>query len=415
MTHEVPQNPGNAEPIKEPKFVQMPDHEAIMRKLQDIKALGISPETNSFYGRFAKSLSEREVVGAGLYVAWELAQADTMAQYPPVVRSAVNMSFDRVIDAITPDPEVAEDAKEFRKKVLAETARQAKAAEPKLETLGPEDSLDDFDRFSQAVRVREILRQYTERRSQKPESLQDDNNPYYKQTHRGFFLEDYYGTPLWLHTPWGEFRLRGAGEDFRGDKGEFRKRLDVTAHKPRVDNQMGTFGPIYAVHKIDDVELPDPVERPRSAFKPCEEVNEAWDTLARQYYESKGQTPPPTVVERFALDDEILKARGQSELPINENDIKNLEQLDQFRGQVVKYTQDGGKTWRYTRLDYRDPDYFSNGSFGYRADEEVLPNTQVHSSHALTDERFSNGLVVRPATPGEIHGRKFSYDFNNEE
>lgn len=407
------QNSLGQEGGKKQKIVKMPEREVIMRKLQDSGVLGISEQTNSFFGKLAETLGDREIVGAGINLTWELTKYDTMRDYPPIVQAGLDISFDRVIDAITPDPEVAEEAKEARRKILEEIARRMKAAEPKPEALGPEDSLRDYDRFSQAIQVREIMRSYTEGRSERESSLQDDNNPYYRQTHRGFFLEYYYGSPNMLWSPWGEFRLSGEVERFTGDRDEFLKRLGATVHKPEVNNKMGSFGPIYAVHKIDDVDLPDPVERPRSVYKPSEEVDTAWNQLARKHYESQGQNVPLSNMEKLALDNDILEARGENELPINEHDIRTLKQLDQYRGKIVKYTYDGGKTWRYTKITSRGPEYFRGGSFGYNTNEEVLPNAQTHGSHALTDDSFKKGLVARPTSDEETKDMKFSYELKD--
>lgn len=282
------------------------------------------------------------------------------------------------------------------------------AEEPKVEDPGPEDSLHDFERFSQAMRVKKVTGEYIEERCKRGRSLQDNINPYNRQTRRGFFLIDYYGSPYGLLTPWGEYLLSGEDGRFTGDKKAFLQRLGATIYRPVVCNEMGTFGPEYAIHKIDNVELPDPVERPGSAYRHYEELDRAWNQLARQYYESLGQTPPLTSIEKFRLDDAILEARGQSEPPVNKDDIGNLEELERFRGKVVKYTMDGGKTWHYTRLDGGERRF--SGGLGYGSNKEVMPNRQSHAPFTFTDERFERGMVVRPATEEEIKGLKFSYE-----
>jgi hypothetical protein len=58
-------------------------------------------------------------------MAWELASYDTLRDYPPQVQAIMSMYFDRVVDTVTPDTEVASQAKEFMKQVRDE-ARKAK-------------------------------------------------------------------------------------------------------------------------------------------------------------------------------------------------------------------------------------------------------------------------------------------------
>lgn len=398
------------DPAEKLKAVQMPPRDIILQKLREIGVYGVTPQTDEFYDEFVKSAADREIYGGGLNMAWVLASIDTLGPYSAIV----NGDFEEVIDAITPDPEVAEQAKEFRRKVLEKIEEERKAREPKVEDLGSEDSLHNFKRFSQLLRISEIMRDYIEEGSDEEESVQDRINPYYNQTHRGFFLEDYYGTPNCLHTPWGEYSLR-QGARFTGNHEEFLERLGAKICKPEVNNGQGTFGPVYRIHKIDDEELPSPVERPGSVYKDYEEVHRDWDQLVDQYYETLGQAAPLTALEKIALDDAILEARGQAEPPISEEDVRNLKGLEQLQGQVVKYTQDGGETWHYTKLGLGPINEFNDGSMGYSADEEVMPNAQVHSSYAITDKRFKNGLIVRPTSKEEVEGMRFSYDFSDDE
>lgn len=400
------------------KTVNMPNREILVRKLHEGGVLGISDQTDSFFNSFANWVSGGEVSAEGIVNSWYLTMASTLADQAPVVQNAVDMYFDRTVDLITPDPEVAQQAKDHRKMVLEEIKKQneaKRAAEPKLD-LGPEDSIQDFDRFSQAIRVNEIMEGYETGGSRKTISIQDLNNPYYRQTHRGFFLEYYYGSPAYLHTPWGELRLGREAGRFTGDLDEFLGRLGATLYKPEVNNNQGTFGPVYAVHKIDDVELPDPIERPRDAYKEYKEVRAVWDELSRKYYEAKGQTRPLTGLEKMHLDDEMIEKRSKLEPPINDDDIKELYQLSVLRGKVVKYTQDGGKTWYYTKLGPGEPQYYQGGNLGFHADREVLPHGESHASIALTEEDFKNGMVVRIVRdPEEIKRMKFSYDFSKPE
>lgn len=406
--------------IPEPKVVSLPDREVLARKLQELGVYGISPQTNGFFHTLTENLSDRTLNGMGVYMAWNLASATALANEIPIVRAGVDMYFDRVISALVPDPEVVDHAKAMRQMILEEAQKRAKAAEPKIDELGPEDSLEDFERFTQALRVNEILQEYVKDsyREGSGHHLQDDNNPFYRQTHRGFFLEYYYGTPAQLWTPWGEYRLKSDGGRLAGDEAEkeLLGRLGATMHRPELNKREGTIGPIYAVHSVDGVELPDPVERPRSAYKEYDEADKAWNELVKKYYESKSHGVPLTSAEKYALDQAIIAERAKKELPLgDESDIKELVMLSFYRGKVVKYTRDEGKTWHYTKLGMGEAEYFQGGNLGFQADQEVLPNAQVHASYALTAEDFDKGMVVRPATEEEVEGMKFSYEFNEQE
>lgn len=416
MTREQEQNP-NFGPV-----VTMPDREVIVRKMQELGVLGISEQTNGFFYRLAEILDRAQLNGAGLTLIWETSIHESLSGLPPVTRSAVGMDFDRIVDAITPDAEVADNAKKSREALMVQLAAMAKAAEPNPDDLGPEDSLQDLERYSQARRIADLIFEYVSpdyRVTDRPwkEDRRDEGaNPFYNQTHRGFFLEAYYGSLGRLWTPWGKYSFGGSGcGSWEEVTPKILERLGATLCLPEEYREYGVVGPVYALHKIDEVELPDPVEQPRSHFRTYEEAKQAWDDLTRQYHESKGEKSPLTATEKFALDDAILKARGEQEPPINENDIRQLWELSFYRGKVVKYTQDGGQTWHYAKVSDQDPQYFKGGNLGFSIYAEVLPHTQLHSSRALTDRDFEEGVVVRPTTQEEVKGLKFSYEFSDDE
>ena len=291
MTQEHGQNIGKE---GQSKVVRMPSREEMLKRLP-AGTLGVTPETDAFYTRFVDSVADSEKVGGGLNMAWELAGYDTLRGQIPLIKAVVDMNFDRVVDALTPDPEVAEEAKEFRKKVLEEVERQRRAKEPKLEDLGPVDSLTDLARYTQARRIGDIVFEHATRKAGQPgegiwmeDWRKQEVNPYYRQTHRGIFLEQYYSSPSILWTPWGEYHIGGSGTGWPEERRQaVLDSLKATLHKPAVNNEMGTIGPIYAVHEVDGIELPDPVERPRSLYVPYEEVKETWKSLTQQYKQAQ--------------------------------------------------------------------------------------------------------------------------------
>jgi hypothetical protein len=87
--------------------------------------------------------------------------------------------------------------------------------------------------------------------------------------------------------------------------------------------------------------------------------------------------------------------------------ITSVEELESYRGKVVKVSEDGGHTWKFAKLLNNPLTHFApNHSPGYMCNMEVKKG--VHCSRGLTAERFSRGLLVEPATQQEIHGKKFS-------
>lgn len=169
--------------------------------------------------------------------------------------------------------------------------RERKAKEPKPEDLGPADSLTDLSRYTQARRIGDIVFEHVTRKAGllgeavwMVDWRNQEVNPFFSQTHRGFFLEQYYSSPSILWTPWGKYCFGGSGSWTNKHRQAVLHSLKATLHKPAVvNNVMGKIGPIYAVHEVDGVELPDPVERPRSLYVPYEEIKRVWKSLTQQY------------------------------------------------------------------------------------------------------------------------------------
>lgn len=401
------------------KLVAMPDREVLVRQLQKLGVLGISDQSNTFFNRYSEYLADNEMNAAGVYSLWVKASTDTLSGEVPTVRAILDGYFDIVVEAVVPDKEVAQEAKIIREEMLKKLGKLAKAAEPKVKELGAADSLNDFERYSQARRIADIVFEYASPKVGSDIWMDDRRdgsaNPYYNQTRRGFFLEQYYSSLSRLWTPWGAYGFGGGSNGMSPEVSDaILKRFGATLHEPVRHEEYGTVGPVWALHKIDETELPEPVVQPRSAFRTSEVSHKTWEKLTKRYHKAKGETAPLTTLEKFALDDAILEERGKKEPPINDYDIKSTTELSFFRGQVVKYTQDGGKTWHYTKLHNTEPQYYAGGVLGFGADREVLPNTQVHAFSALTAEDFERGMIVRPTKPDEIKGLKFSYEFDKK-
>ncbi len=98
---------------QEPKFIKMPEKNEMLGKLKEAGLMGISPQSDEFFGHFVDSVAGDEKVGAGLTMAWALTEYDVLKDYPPVLKGLMNHWFEKVIDTVTPDKEVAGDAKKM--------------------------------------------------------------------------------------------------------------------------------------------------------------------------------------------------------------------------------------------------------------------------------------------------------------
>jgi hypothetical protein len=112
-------------PERQPdKAVKMPTREQMTEKMKEGNFLGMSSQTDAFYNRFIDSVADSKKVGAGLNRVWELAKYETLRDYPPALKVLIDMDYEDVIDAVTPDPEVATRAKEARRKMLEEMKKE---------------------------------------------------------------------------------------------------------------------------------------------------------------------------------------------------------------------------------------------------------------------------------------------------
>lgn len=110
-------------------------------------------------------------------------------------------------------------------------------------------------------------------------------NPYFRQTERGFYIEQYEGSLSILWTLWGQIDILGTGTKWRQeDVYSVLEKLGVeTPYAPyrSADDNIIGMGPIYAVHKINGITLPDPIERPQNRLASYQEVISAWQRLAK--------------------------------------------------------------------------------------------------------------------------------------
>lgn len=105
-------------------------------------------------------------------------------------------------------------------------------------------------------------------------------NPFYNQTEQGLFLEFYYGMPSSLWTPWGKWGFGGSGMGHFGHiEAKVAEEFDATLHMPLQTTRMGEFGPVYALHRVGNVQLPEPKEREHDSYLSYDDAKEAWKGL----------------------------------------------------------------------------------------------------------------------------------------
>ena len=105
-------------------------------------------------------------------------------------------------------------------------------------------------------------------------------NPFYGQTKQGFILEVYYGIPGDIYTPLGKWNCFGSGSGYdNGELDRYLESIGAVMIQPKVITSMGEFGPLYAITKVNGVDLPYPEQRSKSDFIPYEEALKAWEDL----------------------------------------------------------------------------------------------------------------------------------------
>ena len=125
MTQENSPSRSQAVPAGE-KRVMMPSAEEMTAKLAEVGLIGKDPQTDKFYADFLKRVSGSEKVAAGLNLAWEVSLSLVMKDYPSIFTAELNLAYDQAIDTVTPDEEVAQEAKNIRMKVFEEMRRRMK-------------------------------------------------------------------------------------------------------------------------------------------------------------------------------------------------------------------------------------------------------------------------------------------------
>lgn len=108
-------------------------------------------------------------------------------------------------------------------------------------------------------------------------------NPHYGQTENGLFLELLDDKPVRILMPPGRWEFAGNGG---GDWGEvlplLLRKLAAKQHRPAVQTRLGKVGPVYALHRVGQLNLPIPVER-KEPFMSADYAFALWDALTEAH------------------------------------------------------------------------------------------------------------------------------------
>ena len=109
-------------------------------------------------------------------------------------------------------------------------------------------------------------------------------NPYFDQTESGLFLEFYYGHPSKVWTPWGYYGFSGSGSGrWDEETPKILERLGAILFSPEQDTKAGVIGPVYALLRVDGVQLPEPKLRKPQNYLEYEVAMRAWENMTKRY------------------------------------------------------------------------------------------------------------------------------------
>lgn len=96
------------------KVAQMPSDDVLLKAIEENQLIGTTDQALMFFMHFVASIADKRIDGSEINTAWAIASRDVLGDYPDYVQTLIGTLFNRVIDTIVPDCEVASQAKEFR-------------------------------------------------------------------------------------------------------------------------------------------------------------------------------------------------------------------------------------------------------------------------------------------------------------
>ena len=222
----------------------------------------------------------------GLLLMMVLTVEDVGNQYPPGFKSIMQLFIPRWIDVLVDNKDVAGTVKALLKDAQEEVKRQSIANRKE-----PEGPIEDDQLYFAVRKIADIFFEEIERFDKENlisiEKRDDGVNPFYNQTESGLFVEYYYGHPSKIWTPWGYFQFTGS-VSYRGDAPwkeileAFLQRLGATLFIPEQRKSYGMVGPVYAIHKVDDLDLPESKVRENQNFLEYNVSKKAWEAMEKR-------------------------------------------------------------------------------------------------------------------------------------
>jgi len=103
---------------RQEKTVKMPSKDEMTEKLRKAKLLGASSKIGErLFSTFIDLVAGRNEGASGLNLAWEVAKFDTSPGVSPLMAETLEMQYEAFVETVTPDPDVANRAKEVRREI----------------------------------------------------------------------------------------------------------------------------------------------------------------------------------------------------------------------------------------------------------------------------------------------------------
>jgi hypothetical protein len=200
----------------------------------------------------------------------------------PLIYRLLEMEIPLIAKAIFPN-DFADQAGEF----VDAVNRQVDEHNAKVKAAAPPPVLpeDPLKLYTAARRIADIaIEVWGEAKAFLIDQRKEKVNPFYNQTANGLFIEQYYGIPGAIWTPWGKWDCWGSGSGTDELMEKFLSRIGkVEVAVPVRHTEMGTIGPIYAVLQVGDVVLPKPETRDPLSYIEYEEANRLWAEVETAY------------------------------------------------------------------------------------------------------------------------------------
>lgn len=158
----------------------------------------------------------------------------------------------------------------------------AEAGNP-IVTIDPATLFEAVNRVE--IIIREMFEAYAKEHPNNPPAISFRNdcdiNPYFNQTSQGIFLEYCYGKPARFWTPWGQYEFcdGASGHMVEELNQTLLSRLDATLYLEVKNTRAGCIGPVYAIHGVDELKLPEPQVRDPLGFVLYKECEAEWERL----------------------------------------------------------------------------------------------------------------------------------------